>query len=125
METKGNDQSEAVVRSQEDLLANDGRRGIVCGHYRSIPAPRKGPPAPGARKDRAVIVLADGVEVYVEPIDTPGARRPREERQRFEGKRVCVSGTVHLIMPSRGQSLIAPCVAAVTRIAEDETTGDG
>jgi hypothetical protein len=120
MAHKGNPSEELLVKSLDALVAHNRERATVLGRYRSIVAPRKGPPLPGAPKDRAVIVLNDGIEVFLEPMDSPNAVRPAEERQQFEGKKVRVTGTAYRIMPSQGESLIAPCICDVSLIVEDE-----
>lgn len=116
----GDEQERSVVRYGDELAAHDGERVVVRGRYRSLAEPRKGPPLPEAPKDHAVIVLADGTDVFLEPLYSPEARRSPEERQRFEGLTVRASGTAHRIMPSRGESLIAPCISDVNHIVEDE-----
>jgi len=109
----------STVRRRSDLAEHDGKRVVVLGRYRSLAAPRKGPPEPNAPRDHAVIVLADGTEVFLEPLHSSKAERPPEERRQLEGKNVRVSGTAHKIMPSRGASLISPCIGEVVSIVED------
>jgi hypothetical protein len=116
----GGSQEGSTVRRGSDLAEHNGERVVVLGSYRSLAAPRKGPPEPNASRDHAVVVLADGTEVFLEPLHSPKAERPPEERQQLEGKNVRVSGTAHKIMPSRGESLISPCIDDITRIVEDE-----
>jgi hypothetical protein len=113
-------QEGSTVRRRSDIAEHDGERVVVLGSYRSLAAPRKGPPEPNAPKDHAVIILTDGTEVFLEPLHSPKAERSPKERRRLEGKNVRVSGTAHKIMPSRGESLISPCIGDVTRIVEDE-----
>lgn len=113
-------QEGVTVRRGSDLAEHDGERVVVLGSYRSLAAPRKGPPDPEAPRDHAVVVLADGTEVFLEPLHSPEAERSPEERRRLEGKNVRVSGTAHKIMPSRGESLISPCIGGVVSIEEDE-----
>lgn len=107
------------VRSKADIAAHDGQSVTAWGRYRAVAAPRKGPPDPQASRDRAVIVLTDNTEVYLEPIDSPKAKRPSEERQRCEGKKVRVTGTAHRVMPTHGAGLIAPCIRGVGRVTEE------
>jgi hypothetical protein len=120
MADEGNEPVDRVVKCSDDLVAHDRKRVTAFGRYRSIVAPRKGPPAVGAPENRAVIVLEDGTEVFLEPMDSPKALRSTEERQQFEGKNVRVTGTAYKFMPSRGESLIAPCIDKVILIVEDE-----
>jgi hypothetical protein len=98
--------------------AHDNRSIRVEGTYRAIAMPRKGPPSPAAARDYAILALSDGAQVYLEPLDSPAARRPQQERARFDGKPVVVTGTAHRIMPSQGQSLIAPCLSSILSIEE-------
>jgi hypothetical protein len=106
------------VTSSAEVAAQDGRVAVVVGVYHAIPVPRKGSKRddPERPKEYAVITLADGTGVYLEPYATPEARRPAEEMARFDGTRVEVSGRVRRIMPAEGQSLVAPCVEGVIRV---------
>ena len=105
-----------VVERLDALVARDGLLVTACGRYRAIAEPRQGPPDPDAPRDRGVIILADGTEVFIEPMDSPAARRSHEERERFDGKRVCMTGIARKIMPAQGQSLIDPCIEHVSGI---------
>jgi hypothetical protein len=105
------------VRSSGDVKRHDGSRVIAEGRYEAIARPRKGGPASGAPHELAVVVLDDGTRVYLEPIDAESAVRSRDERQRWDGQQVQVAATIHGIMPSRGQSLIAPCLSEVQSIS--------
>jgi hypothetical protein len=106
------------VKRKEDLAVHNGEIVIVFGLYCSIVAPRKGWPSPKAPKDRAVIILKDGTRVFLESIDSPKSIRPPEEREHFNGKMVKGLGTIYRIMPSRGESLIAPCLCDIIFIEE-------
>src|SRR5215471_10164271 len=97
----------------------DGKRLITIGRYCSVPRPIKGVVSKNVPKDRALLELEDGIEVYLEPLDSPKSKRPRKELQQFDGKRVRVLGEVHAIMPSRGEGLLAPCISNVSQIVED------
>lgn len=108
------------VTTGADIGPNDGRHADVIGVYHAIPIPMKGESRERDRpKDYAEIVLADGDTVYLEPYGTNEARRLDAEIARFDGKRVRVSGTLHAIMPSEGQSLLAPCVSGIERVEEE------
>lgn len=110
--------AEKLLRETVDLDTYDGQQVTVVGHYRSVVRPRKGPPAENGEKECAVVVLADGAEVFLEALDSPAAVRPRSERRQFDGKQICATGTAHKIMPSRGQGLLAPCLSGVGQIRE-------
>jgi hypothetical protein len=102
-----------TVRTKEDIARLDGRPALVVGRYEAVGRPVRGrSPSPGA-KDHAQVVLSDGTRVYLEPYDRPASRRPAEERRACDGKMVVVTGTVFRVMPSSGQSPIAPCIADV------------
>lgn len=116
--TRPGDPYPPVVERLDDLVALDGQPVTACGRYRAIPEPRKGPPAAGAPRDRAVLELSDGEEVFIEPMNFPAALRPADERERFDGKRVCVSGIARKVMPSLGESLIDPCIEQVSDIRD-------
>jgi len=108
-----------VVRNIADISAHDGQLVTVHGEYRVIPMPQKGESDSDSPLEYGVIMLADGTGVFLETYNTPEAVRLPEERRRFEGKEVRVTGTAHRIMPSRGASLLAPCISSVIRIVED------
>jgi hypothetical protein len=107
-----------VVMRTEDIAAADGRAVEVVGVYRGIPVPTKGPRRDDDTrpKEYAIIMLDGGGSVYLEPFATRAAIRSEEERSRFDGRKVRVTGTLHKIMPATGQSLLAPCVAGVRAI---------
>ena len=108
------------VRTLVDLDRLDGRVVVAVGVYRAIAQPIKGRARREAKKDRAVLRLDDGLDVYLEPLDAPASRRVASELRRFDGQRVRAQGRAHKLMPSRGEGLIAPCLADVTRIERDD-----
>jgi hypothetical protein len=81
--------------------------------------PVRGVPARPRPADRAVILLDDRTEVWVEPYDVPAAERPAAERDRFDGRSVRARGTAHRTMPAAGESLVAPCLSDVREIEEE------
>jgi hypothetical protein len=113
------------VRSAGDIARHDRSPVIVEGRYEAIARPRKGGAPPGAPHELAVVVLEDGTRIYLEPLDSEHAVRPRDERHRFDGQAVQVTGVMHAIMPSRGQSLIAPCLSAVRSVTPRRPAGGG
>lgn len=106
------------MTGRADLARYDGQVVRAVGLYTAIAAPRKGPPAPGAPLDHAVLVLPDGTRVYLEAFGTAQARRPAGERARFDGRRIIITGVAHKIMPSSGQSLVAPCLSDLRDITD-------
>jgi hypothetical protein len=114
-----------IARTKEDVVRLDGKRAVVVGRYDAVERPMRGVLRAPRPKDHAQVTLGDGAHVYVEPFDSPASHRPADELRRFDGKTVMVTGTVFKIMPSSGQSPIAPCVADVTEIREtDEKAGE-
>jgi len=109
------------VQTRADLDRANGQSRFVLGLYRAIPRPTKGIGSRSVPTDRAIVELEDGVNVYLEGLDSPKSRRQPQELRRFDGKRVRVFGIVHSIMPSRGQGLLAPCISDVSEIAEESS----
>lgn len=107
----------ASIRTMEDLIRHTGERGDAVGRYRSVERPIPGFVTKPRPADHAVIDLEDGTKVFLEPLDSRKGLRSKAERARFEGKLVRVRGIAHRIMPSRGQSLAAPCMADITDIS--------
>jgi hypothetical protein len=110
-----------IVKTHADLERCDRQDSEVIGRYEAVAAPRKKEPHGKTNdersKDRAVVRLDDGTEVFLEPMNSPRAKRTQEERKRFLLKRVRVKGTAYRTMPDFDlQSLIAPCISDVTAI---------
>lgn len=101
------------VRIHEDLTAANGAVAVVHGRYEAIPRPVRGATRPRPH-DRAVVILADDSSVFIEPLDDPRSVRPTVELERLDQQLVEVRGIVHMIMPSSGQGLMAPCVRDAT-----------
>ncbi len=110
-----------VVRNMADIAANDGRRVTLYGQYRAIPAPTRGGNEPGDPIEYAIVVLDDGVAVYLESFNTPQAVRPPEESKRLDQKQVAASGTIHRVMPMRGEGLMEPSLNDIHAIVERTT----
>jgi hypothetical protein len=108
-----------VARSRTDVARLDGKRATAAGTYLPIERPVKGVVTTPGPRDHAVLVLEDGSRLYLEPLDSPKSAREPDELRRFDGRRVRVKGVLHKVMPSEGQSLIAPCIAAIEEIAEE------
>jgi hypothetical protein len=108
------------VRTRVELERLDGRVVVAVGVYRAIAQPVKGLVRSESKKDHAVLRLDDGVDVYIEPFHVTASRRSAFELRRFDGKRVRAQGRAHSLMPSPGEGLIAPCLADVTHIEQDD-----
>jgi hypothetical protein len=99
------------VHTGEALAGADGREITLYGQYIASARPIRG--GRGARPtDRAFVLLVDGTQVWLEPLDQPTSIRPDAERQ-LDGLAVRVRGQAHRIMPAVGQSLLAPCLTGV------------
>jgi hypothetical protein len=110
------------VRTGEALARADGREITLHGRYTACARPVRG----GKRTrpvDRAFVLLADGTQVWLEPLDQPASVRPDSERQ-LDGVAVRVRGRAHRIMPAVGQSLLAPCLTAVHDLEQEPCVND-
>jgi hypothetical protein len=116
--TEGDDEAGPVVRSMADILAHDGRRVTLRGEYRAIPVPTRGGNDPGDPLEYAVVILEDGTRVFLETFGTPEASRPPAELRRFDRRRVAARGTIHGLMPVRGEGLLEPSLGDVRSVAE-------
>ena len=66
-----------------------------------------------------MVVLDEGIAVWLEPLDEPTSVRPADERERFDGIAVSVRGTAHERMPAQGESPLAPCLSGVHDLEEE------
>ena len=107
-----------TVERRDDIARLDGQRVTARGIYRTRPLPVPGDTGGGRAHDRAVLELADGAVVWLEPLDTPQSQRPAAELQQYGDRPVRVTGTLHAVMPARGQGLLAPCIAGAS-VEED------
>ena len=107
-----------IVRTEAELVQRDCTMVDAIGRYEAMPLPVRGTLPNTLPRDRAAIVLSDGVRVYVEALDAEGSVRSADERARFDGKLVRVRGTARKVMPASGQSLMAPCISGVVDITE-------
>jgi hypothetical protein len=108
------------IHTAKDIHTYDKKAVAVIGRYQAIPMPAKGTKgntrASDAIRDYAVVVLRDGTQVYLESYNTSEAKRSPEERKRFDGKQVIVTGTIHRRMPSWGQAPLAPAIVGIRSI---------
>jgi hypothetical protein len=111
--------SETHVRTREELIAASGSPVLAHGRYEARARPIRGTLSEPRPADRAVIVLDDGVAVWLEPLDAPASLRPADERERLDGEAVTVRGIAHEVMPAEGQSPLAPCLSGVHDVEED------
>lgn len=108
-----------TVENREDIARLDGQHVAARGTYRARAMPVKGAAADTRPRDRAVVELRDGAVIWMEPLDTPQSQRPAAELQRYADRAVRVTGTLHAVMPAKGQSLLAPCIAGITAVEPD------
>jgi hypothetical protein len=106
------------VRTRDDIARLNGTVATVHGTYRALPRPMKGTLDEGPPNECAALELDDGTFVYLEPQDAAASARPVAELERFDGSPVAARGTIHKVMPSKGQSLINSCLADVAEIRE-------
>jgi len=111
--------TETHVRTRDELVAADGGSVVAHVRYEARPRPVRGTQPPARPVDRAVIVLEDGLAVWLEPLDEPGSVRPAGERDRFVGAAVTVRGTAHERMPAAGESPLASCLSSVHDLEEE------
>lgn len=105
-----------IARVKEDIVRLNGKRAAVMGRYRAVERPMRGIVRTPRPKDHALLSLSDNVHVYLEAFDSPASQRSEDELLKFDGKIVLVTGTIFKVMPARGESPIAPCVADITEI---------
>jgi hypothetical protein len=111
--------TETHVRTRDELAAATGAPVVAHGRYEARPRPVRGTQPPPRPVDRAVIVLADGLAVWLEPLDRAESVRPPDELERFDGAAVSVRGTDHERMPAQGESPLAPSRSGVHDLEEE------
>ncbi len=111
--------AETHVRTREELIAGSGSPVVVHGRYEARSVPVRGIAPPPRPVDRAVVVLGDGLAVWIEPLDRPESVRTPDERDRFDGVTVRVRGIAHELMPYEGESPLAPCLSGVRDLEEE------
>jgi len=105
-----------AIQTLEQLVAADGEEVTVYGSYVATSAPVKGGSRSNRPANRALVVLEDGTEVWLEPLDSSSSKRRTVERWKLDGHEVVVQGTIHRIMPSRGAGPLVPCLTDVTHL---------
>jgi hypothetical protein len=110
--------STKIIQNSSELFSYDGQQVAVEGRYRSVSLPIRGKTTVNSPKNLAVILLDDDSEVFLESNDQPQSIRSLVERSKLEGVTVVVVGTYHRVMPSVGESIIAPCLADIVAIVQ-------
>jgi hypothetical protein len=118
---KMTDQTLPTCTSFAECVAHDGQRVHVIGVYTEFhvlpPKARGGEPGP------IRIMFGDEKGPFLEPYWHAGALRPPDERARYLGKRVQVTGTFHKIQPTdpanppEAAALGDPCIHPVEAVA--------
>lgn len=102
----------------DEIRAHDGQRVILTGIYNQVDLRmRRKPPAVYA--GQVAIRLRDETDVLLESSLSPAVIRSAEERARYDGKRVEVTGVVHSQAPEPSQPvayIMGPCVSPVEGI---------
>lgn len=104
--------------SLSDLLEFSGERGLVVGRYVQVDV-RQRQTGPPQYIGYAGVQFEDQTIVMLEPTWSPAGLRPYDERTRFDGRKVAVTGTVYVEMPEPEQAiayLVAPCISPVEMI---------
>jgi len=110
-----------VVTTHDQIAALDGQTVTVHGTYTQVEARRRHPrdTRPPDLQGHVALVLDDGRKVFLEPIWSPDALRPDDERARLTGQPVAVTGTLHATMPEPEvpvATLTAACLTPVTAV---------
>ncbi|MGH9674009.1 MAG: hypothetical protein ACRD44_12580 [Bryobacteraceae bacterium] len=107
-----------TVTTEADLKRNDGKECVVAGLYQETDIrlrPKGAPQLIGY----VAIILSDGTSIMLEPSWSEAAIRPEAERKAFAGRRVLVTGTVHMSAPKPAASvnyLVGPCISPVESV---------
>jgi hypothetical protein len=107
------------VSTGSEFIAADLCRVRLHGRYSARERPVRGGRI-DRPVDRAVLVLADDFEVWLEPLDQASSVRPDDERVRFDEAGVHATGIAHKVMPATGESPLAPCLVDVQDLTWDE-----
>ena len=89
------------VSTWQELTSASGLPVVAHGRYEARQVPIRGTLDLPRPVDRAVVVLEDGVAVWLEPLDSPMSVRSADELERFHGRSVRVEG-----IRARGDALL-------------------
>jgi hypothetical protein len=101
-----------------DIQSQSGRRVILVGIYHEVDLRMRQKPPP-QYAGHAAIKLSDGTDVLLEPGWSAAAIRSPEERARYGGRRVEVTGTIHPQAPPPAEPVayvMGPCLSPVEAI---------
>jgi hypothetical protein len=106
----------------DDVARLDGRRVTVTGIYRPRAVTMR-PAAPGGPRPRTVAIETEGGDLMLGVYHAEEGRRPTEEIDRLEGRRVRVVGVVHARTPTQLSpdgvpmaTMIGPYIGGVERV---------
>ena len=99
-----------VVTAQTDVESHATRYVTVEGVYEQQDVRMMQVDPAELFEGHAAIVLSDGERVYLYPQQDAEARRPTDERERFEHRRVRASGLLLPTNPREGAVITAPCL---------------
>lgn len=109
-----------MISNSEDLKKSDMETSTLMGIYREFDARMKQMGAP-VYSGYAAVELEDGTLVNLYPLWHKDALREEDERRKYVGKKVLVSGVVFYEAPEDpkgGTSLLAPCIMEISSINE-------
>ncbi len=110
--------SSSPIAGLSQLQERSGQRAVIAGVYHQVDVRQKQRP-PAVYAGHVAIGLDDSTEVYLEPIWSTAALRSPEERNRFDRRRVAVTGVVLARMPEPPEPaahLMGPCVSPVEQV---------
>lgn len=107
-----------VVKTEKEFMENTDKKVILVGTYTGMMLPKsKRPGSPMIKTDRVSIGLGD-FEVALETGDT--GYRSKEEREKYAGKKVKVTGTIYKTLTLWGngeeQSIVMPAIKDIKLI---------
>jgi hypothetical protein len=105
-----------VVTSGEEVRQNVSTYVVVEGVYEQQDVRMRPPTPEPLYEGHVALVLDDGTKVYLNKQQDPEARRSAEERERFEHRRVRVTGLLFATNPGPGTVIDAPLLADISAI---------
>jgi hypothetical protein len=103
----------------EDLERYSGSEATVTGAYEQVDV-RMRPRGSPVHRGHVGVRLRDGTLVLLGPSWSPAAIRPTHELERFTGRQVTVSGTVHAPCsepPETSAHIVGPCIDPVREVS--------
>ena len=109
------------ISSGSEISAHDGKKVVLKGTYTQIEVRKRHPrdERPPEYTGHVAITLDDGEQVFLEPTWADASIRSEDERSRFDGQPVEVTGTLHSQQPEPEIPVampMGPCIAGVESI---------